>query len=110
MENKEDISAPIYFKKDFNTKEIVLDKNGKVSYEGKITINEVEYKVSMYSPRDSASSVQFNLYLKPKGEYKEKSYNKASVSPQDFEKGQINEDVFKDFGSSVEISDDDIAF
>ena len=73
------------------------DKDGKRVYVTEVVADRVQFLNSKASDKDSSS------------------FEDNSVSPADFQnegpkETNVSDDVFADFGSSIEISDDDIAF
>lgn len=92
-----------------------LSKGSLVAVDGRIQTRNYDDKdgKKVYVTEVVADRVQF---LESKGSSKEINANhEEDVSPADFQnespkETNVSDDVFADFGSSIEISDDDIAF
>lgn len=106
------IRITAYNKQAENIKKYVT-KGSLVAVDGRIQTGSYDDKDGkrVYTTDVVADRVQF-LDTKNQGVPSE---NTNSVSPADFQNNNVSEtnlsdDVFADFGSSIEISDDDIAF
>lgn len=92
-----------------------LSKGSLVAVDGRIQTRNYEDKDGkrVYVTEVVADRVQF---LESKGSSNANVQSETSVSPADFQnepapsETNVSDDVFADFGSSIEISDDDIAF
>ncbi|MEG2351161.1 MAG: single-stranded DNA-binding protein [Bacilli bacterium] len=91
-----------------------LTKGSLVGIDGRIQTRNYEDKDGkrVYVTEVVADRVQF---LESKGSSSATSEKSETVSPADFQtetpkETNVSDDVFADFGSSIEISDDDIAF
>ena len=92
-----------------------LSKGSLVAIDGRIQTRNYEDKDGkrVYVTEVVADRVQF---LESKGSSNVSAGREENVSPADFQtdtapkETNVSDDVFADFGSSIEISDDDIAF
>ena len=91
-----------------------LTKGSLVAVDGRIQTRNYDDKDGkrVYVTEVVADRVQF---LSSKGQTNEVNESNDNVSPADFQtetkpETNVSDDVFADFGSSIEISDDDIAF
>lgn len=75
-------------------------RDGEEYYNGNIVINGKEHKLTMFiNKSDNSKAPQFRLKVNQPQQVEEKK-------PSDF----TSDDVFKEFGDTVEIADEDIAF
>ena len=101
-----------YNKQAENIKKYV-SKGSLVAVDGRIQTGSYDDKdgKKVYTTDIVADRVQF---LESKGSSNVNAVTEDNVSPADFQSSpvetNVSDDVFADFGSSIEISDDDIAF
>ena len=90
-----------------------VKKGREVAVDGRIQTGSYDDKdgKKVYTTDIVADRVQF---LESKGSSNVNAVSEDNVSPADFQSSpvetNVSDDVFADFGSSIEISDDDIAF
>ena len=79
-------------------------RDGDNYYNGSITINGKEYKLTMFiNKSDNPKAPKFRLKIN--------NFEKEETkTPSDFEKTNLEDEPFKEFGDTVEIADEDLAF
>ncbi|MEE0700064.1 MAG: single-stranded DNA-binding protein [Bacilli bacterium] len=105
----------VAFQKQAENVKKYLSKGSLVAIDGRIQTRNYEDKDGkrVYVTEVVADRVQF---LESKGSSNVSAGREENVSPADFQtdtapkETNVSDDVFADFGSSIEISDDDIAF
>lgn len=105
----------VAFQKQAENVKKYLSKGSLVAIDGRIQTRNYEDKDGkrVYVTEVVADRVQF---LESKGSSNVSACREENVSPADFQtdtapkETNVSDDVFADFGSSIEISDDDIAF
>lgn len=104
----------VAFQKQAENVKKYLSKGSLVAIDGRIQTRNYEDKdgKKVYVTEVVADRVQF---LESKGSSNSNATHEDNVSPADFQntapkETNVSDDVFADFGSSIEISDDDIAF
>lgn len=105
----------VAFQKQAENVKKYLSKGSLVAIDGRIQTRNYEDKDGkrVYVTEVVADRVQF---LESKGSSNVSAGKEENVSPADFQtdaapkETNVSDDVFADFGSSIEISDDDIAF
>jgi len=80
-------------------------RDGDNYYNGGVTINGKEYKLTMFiNKSDNPKAPKFRLKVNQPQQTEE------TKTPSDFEKTSLEDDVFKEFGDTVELTDEDLAF
>ena len=103
----------VAFQKQAENVKKYVSKGALVAIDGRIQTRNYDDKdgKKVYVTEVVADRVQF---LESKGSSNTNASQENEVSPADFQDApketNVSDDVFADFGSSIEISDDDIAF
>ena len=113
-ENGTDFINIVVWRKQAENVKKYVSKGSLVSVEGRIQTGSYEKDGQrIYTTEVVADSVQF---LESKSQSASRTANQEDVTPSDFATmpensgTDMSDEVFADFGDSIEISDDDIAF